>query len=80
MYEFYAYTESGETKVDASNETYSLGKRVRVKNFDGYFGEELISKKDPHYGWELGNFFVSGYTDEVTDTSENIVFLKKCGR
>ena len=79
LYEFYAYTESGETKVDASNETYSLGKRVRVKNFDGYFGEELISKKDPHYGWELGNFFVSGYTDEVTDTSENIVFLKNVG-
>lgn len=79
LYEFYAYTDSGESKIDVSNETYSLGKRVRVKNFDGYFGEEMISKKDPHYGWELGNFFVSGYTDEITDTNENTVFLKNVG-
>jgi len=39
----------------------------------------MISKKDPHYGWELGNFFVSGYTDEITDNNENTVFLKNVG-
>ncbi len=79
VYEFYAYSESGDANAVNPNETYSLGERVRVKNFDGYFGEELIDKKDPHYGWDLGNFFVSGYTDEVADANENIVFLKNVG-
>ena len=47
---------------DAANlsQTYSLGERVRAENFDGYYGEEAINKDDIHYGWELGNFFVSG--------------------
>ena len=79
VYEFYAYTNSGETNVVDPNQTYSLGTKVRVKNFDGYFGEELIDKNDVHYGWDLGNFFVSGYTDEVTDADGNMVFLKNVG-
>ena len=78
-YEFYAYTDSGDTNVTDSNQTYSLGSKVRAKNFDGYFGEELIDKNDIHYGWELGNFFVSGYTDEVKDDDGNMVFLKNVG-
>lgn len=79
VYEFYAYTDSGETNVTDPDQTYSLGSKVRVKNFDGYFGEELIGKRDIHYGWDLGSFFVSGYTDEVVDTSGNMVFLKNVG-
>ena len=79
VYEFYAYTDSGETNVTDPNQTHNLGKRVRVKNFDGYFGEETINKDDVHYGWDLGNFFVSGYTDDVTDTEGNKVFLKNVG-
>lgn len=78
VYEFYAYTNSGESNID-SDQTYSLGTRVRVKNFDGYFGEELIENNDPHYGWKLGDFFVSGYTDEVSEADGNIVFLKNVG-
>lgn len=79
VYEFYAYTNSGETNVADPNQTYSLGTKVRAKNFDGYFGEKLIDKNDVHYGWDLGTFFVSGYTDEVTDADGNIVFLKNVG-
>lgn len=79
VYEIYAYTDSGETAVADSDQTYSLGEKVRVKNFDGYFGEELIDKDDAHYGWELGNFFVSGYTDKVANADENVVFLKNVG-
>ena len=78
-YEFYAYTDSGDTNVTDPNRTYSLGSKVRTKNFDGYFGEELIDKDDIHYGWDLGNFFVSGYTDEVKDNDGNMVFLKNVG-
>ncbi len=79
VYEFYAYTNSGEANVPDPDQTFSLGTKVRVKNFDGYFGEELIDKNDVHYGWDLGNFFVSGYTDEVTDADGNMVFLKNVG-
>lgn len=79
VYEFYAYTDNGEEDMADPNQTYSLGEKVRVENFDGYFGEKDIDKKDIHYGWELGNFFVSGYTDEVTDTDGNMVFLKNVG-
>lgn len=79
VYEFFAYINSGvENSVDA-NQTYSLGEKVRVKNYDGYFGEELIKPEDYHYGWELGNFFVSGYTDEIVRNDGNTVFLKNVG-
>ena len=79
IYEFYAHTNSGEVTVIDPNQTYSLGEKVRVENFDGYFGEKLIDKGDIHYGWDLGNFFISGYTDEITNPSGNTVFLKNVG-
>lgn len=79
VYEFYAYTDSGENNVEDSKQTYSLGSKVKTKNFDGYFGEKAIDKSDIHYGWELGSFFVSGYTDKIAAASEDVVFLKNVG-
>lgn len=79
VYEFYAFKNSGEADVVDSNQTYSLGSKVRAENFDGYFGEETIDKDDIHYGWELGNFFVNGYTDKVVGSDDNVVFLKNVG-
>ena len=79
VYEFYAGTNSDEVAQIDTNQTYSLGSKVKVKNFDGYSGEKTIEENDIHYGWELGNFFISGYTDKVENSSENIVFLKNVG-
>lgn len=79
VYEFYAYTDSSSANTGASNETYNLGFKVRVADFDSYSGEEVIDKDDAHYGWDLGNFFVSGYTDEVKGSDGNMVFLKNVG-
>ena len=79
IYEFFACAGNGETNPVDPNQTYGLGTKVRVKNFDGYFGEKLIDKKDVHYGWDIGNFFVSGYTDEVEDADGDMVFLKNVG-
>ena len=79
VYEFYAYTDSGEAEVADPDRTYSLGTKAKVKDSDGYFGEEVIDKDDVHYGWDLGNFFVSGYTDGVKDADGNMVFLKNVG-
>ena len=79
VYEFYAYTDTSDANTGASNETYNLGSKVRVADFDSYSGEETITKDDAHYGWDLGNFFVSGYTDEVEGSDGNMVFLKNVG-
>ena len=79
VYEFYAYTDTSSSNTGTTNETYNLGSKVRVADFDSYFGEESITKDDAHYGWDLGNFFVSGYTDEVKGPDGNMVFLKNVG-
>ncbi len=79
VYEFYAYRDSSESDGADLNQTYSLGTKVKAKNFDGYFGEKLIDEDDIHYGWDIGNFFVSGYTDEVKADDDNMVFLKNVG-
>lgn len=79
LYEFYAYTNSGESTIVDPNQTHSLGAKVRVENFDGYSGEKTIDKADAHYGWNLGSFFVSGYTDKVVASDESVVFLKNVG-
>lgn len=79
VYEFYAYTDTSDSTTGESNETYNLGSKVRVADFDSYSGEEVIDKDDAHYGWDLGNFFVSGYTDEVKGSDGNMIFLKNVG-
>lgn len=83
IYEFYAYTDSGEAQIVIPGNGYKLGNKVRVKEHDGYYGEKEIKKGDLHYGdngnWDLGNFFVSGYTKDVVDANGNVVFLKNVG-
>lgn len=78
VYEFYAYTGSNEKETIDYSQTYNIGSRVRAKNFDGYYGEENIAKNDIHYGWDLGNFFISGYTDKRVSNDE-VVLLKNVG-
>lgn len=79
VYEFYAYSPSTEQEVSESEQTYALGKKTRVKEFDGYSGSSEIEKKDIHYNWDIGQFFVSGFTDKVKEPDGNIVFLKNVG-
>ena len=79
VYEFYAYSPSTEQEVSESEQTYALGKKTRVKEFDGYSGSSEIEKKDIHYNWDIGQFFVSGFTDKVKESDGNIVFLKNVG-
>lgn len=79
VYEFYAYSPSTEQEVSESEQTYALGKKTRVKEFDGYSGSSEIEKKDIHYNWDIGQFFVSVFTDKVKESDGNIVFLKNVG-
>lgn len=76
IYEFYAYTNDDSKNSADSKENYKLGSKVRVVDFDTYSGEKAIGKSDPHYGWDLGSFFVSGYTDKIKKPDGNMVFLK----
>lgn len=79
VYEFYAYSPSTEHDVSESKQTYALGKKTRAKKFDGYSGSSEIEKKDIHYNWDIGQFFVSGFTDKVKESDGNVVFLKNVG-
>ena len=79
VYEFYAYSPSTEQDISESEQTYALGKKTRAKEFDGYSGSSAIEKKDIHYNWDIGQFFVSGFTDKVKESDGNVVFLKNVG-
>lgn len=79
VYEFYAQSDKSNVSTNTSTPTYNLGKKVRVKKFDSFSGEESIDSKDIHYGWNLGNFLVSGYTQKTDDESGNPIFLKNVG-
>ena len=79
VYEFYVYTDSGEKDMIGPNQTYNIGSMVRTKEFKGYFDSKEIDKKDIHYGWELGHFFVSGYTSKIANADDDMVFLKNPG-
>ncbi len=79
LYEFYLhYAKQGEK--DNNTPTMALGQKTRAaKENNGYFGSKTIGIDDPHYGWELGQFFVSGYTRATKDDSGTPVFLKTVG-
>ena len=79
VYEFYVVDKNEHIEPLASNtKRYSLGETVLVSDFASYSGSKEISKGDLHYGWKLGNFFVSGFTSSVSSKDE-VVFLKNAG-
>jgi hypothetical protein len=43
---------------------------------NGYSGNNKIGIDDPHYGWEIGDFKVTGFTSTAKDEYGDIVFLK----
>jgi hypothetical protein len=66
-----------------SNETdnelkYYMGSAVNAGKDTGYSKKDKIDSKDSHFGWELGKFFVSGYT-RVNDEEDDPIFLKNVG-
>lgn len=79
VYEFYAYTRTAEENAVDLNQTYRLGSKIRVEKHDGYAGKAAIESDDIHSGWDVGNFYVSGYTSKTKDEKGNMVFLKNVG-
>ncbi|MCC8102587.1 MAG: hypothetical protein LIP11_10135 [Clostridiales bacterium] len=78
VYEFYAaYPETGASASDTPRKT--LGSKVNTGKDNGYSGNNSITSSDPHYGWNIGEFFINGYTRETSDDSGNTYFLKNVG-
>ncbi len=45
----------------------------------GYKETNTITKDDPHFGWQLGKFNVTGYTRITNEDTDNPIFLKTVG-
>ena len=61
-----------ETDDKSSNsQIYYFGDAVACGKDNGYIPSSTIKSKDPHYGWELGKFYVSGYTGKYVGTQNS---------
>ena len=80
VYEFFLH-DAKQSDKDDNTQTKALGTLFRAeKENNGYAGgSSTLDLKDPHYGWTLGRFFVSGYTRATKDDTGSPVFLKTVG-
>lgn len=79
VYTFYAFDENAKNIQEPENDNRrNLGSKVRVSS-NGYSGEKEINNKDPHFGWDIGQFFMGGYTDCEKDSDGAMLFLKNNG-
>lgn len=58
---------------------YHLGKVCNAGLDDGYTRSDDIQEKDPHFGWELGSFYLSDFTRATVGDTGDPVFLKNVG-
>lgn len=64
--------------ADSEDNKYYIGEKTKTKKDTGYSGRETIDKDDPHYGWDLGRFYITGYSSK-TELDGTQVFLKTVG-
>lgn len=76
VYSFYAGYKKSDTEVVGKEFNYRDQDYVKSTDKNNYVGSGAIGSKDPHYGWNLGTFCLSGYTD-TGDTSD--IYLKTVG-
>lgn len=62
-----------------SGQKWNLGTLTKTGLDNGFTGDKKIDNKDPHYGWDLGQFYVSGFTQRVNNTQDGDIFLKNVG-
>lgn len=71
------YANEENVRKTDNEEKYRLGE-VQKTN-EKYGNEKNIGSKDIHYGWDLGQFYLKGYTSVITEDKSNPVFLKTVG-
>lgn len=59
--------------------TKKIGTALNAGHDTGYAKRDAIKNDDPHYGWSLGRFMMSGYTEIKEENSQRPVFLKTPG-
>lgn len=79
IYEFYIHDTNSSNLVSQSSVSMNLGTKKRTGKKEGYYGDKSIDINDPHYGWNLGHFIVSGYTDDTVAKDGTPVLLKNVG-
>lgn len=80
IYEFHIVDDEIEDAILADvMPKKELGKKVNTGKDTGYFENNIVDLEDPHYGWDIGTFFVNGYTREVVQEDGSSVFLKNVG-
>lgn len=62
----------------AENQIYYLGSTVNAGMDDGYSKDGALTEKDPHYGWSLGRFYITGFTN-IQREGDKVTFLKTAG-
>ena len=80
IYEFYLYdVNSKEIAVDNQKRiTLGSDSLQKLAKNSGYSKLEDIDKNDPHYGWSIGEFNLTGYTSS-TKKDDQLVILKNAG-
>jgi len=81
VYKFYAVnSEENANSISPELEPRQKieSRKIKTQKDAGYFGNEIIDSKDPHYGWDIGDFVVNGFTAK-TGNSDEYVFLKNPG-
>lgn len=63
----------------ATNKTQYLGKAVEAGLDTGFTESNHFTKDDPHFGWKLGRFYISGYTGELKEDGKSYTVLKNVG-
>lgn len=48
----------------AEETIYYLGNAVETGTDNGYSEDKLIGEDGPHFGWDLGSFYISGFTSK----------------
>lgn len=74
----FASSASDINSNDQNLQKHYLGSVVNTGKDNGYSGENTIGFKDPHYGWNLGRFFVDGFT-QLSEENNSPVFIKNVG-
>lgn len=76
VYEFYAVYKEKPVENTGKKYYYNTTDNTKSTKKNDYVGNDRIDSKDPHYGWNLGSFCLSGYTD-TGDTPD--IYLKTVG-
>ena len=63
------------------NENYTVywDEVVNTELDNGYSKNNMIKSGDPHYGWKLGKFALSGFSSKRKDEDGNYILLKNVG-